>query len=159
MNTTNKTAVEEYDIDVVAEGVWNFTEGDEPPDYYKIIEWVKEALTQAQQQGEQNVKNWNYKQHLLAVKEGEHIGENRIRHSRENNAEYYRKQGEQIGVERERERCLKIVNDENYILEEWYSSSLRPNQIDVFKVNQRNIKTRNIITKALQPTEPLVGKE
>ena len=55
--------------------------------------------------------------------------------------------------EEEREKAYKIVINENYILEEWYMSSLRPDTITYYQANQRNMKTRNAITKALTTKE------
>lgn len=49
----------------------------------------------------------------------------------------------------ERERCEKIVMDENYVLEEWYISSLRPDTITHFDANQRNMATRTRIQEAI----------
>ena len=43
----------------------------------------------------------------------------------------------------------KILSDENYKLEEWYSSAERPDTLTHFEANQRNMKTRNEIQARL----------
>jgi len=61
----------------------------------------------------------------------------------------------------ERERVVGILSAENYKLEEWYSSSERPDTLTHFEANQRNMKTRNEIEQLISfPLDkPLPEKE
>ena len=49
----------------------------------------------------------------------------------------------------ERERVRGILSVENYKLEEWYSSSERPDTLTHLEANQRNMKTRNEIEQLI----------
>ena len=63
-------------------------------------------------------------------------------------------------IAEERERVMKILSAENYKLEEWYSSSERPDTLTHFEANQRNMKTRNKIQDLLSSLgKPFIDKE
>jgi len=47
----------------------------------------------------------------------------------------------------------EMVVSEHYKLEEWYSSAERPDTISHYKANQKNIETRNAITKHIEGKE------
>jgi len=51
----------------------------------------------------------------------------------------------QIARESVLEEVREILSNENYKLEEWYSSAERPATLTHFEANQRNMKTRNKI--------------
>ena len=62
-------------------------------------------------------------------------------------------------IAEERERVVGILSDENYKLEEWYSSSERPDTLTHFEANQRNMENRNKIQDLLYPLDkPLTNK-
>ena len=58
-------------------------------------------------------------------------------------------------IAEERERMRGILSAENYKLEEWYSSSERPDTLTHFEANQRNMKTRNEIKDLLSLLDKL----
>jgi len=62
-------------------------------------------------------------------------------------------------IAEERERVVGIVIDENYELEEWYISSLRPDALTPFEANQRNMKTRNKIEQLILSPQDINNKE
>jgi len=59
----------------------------------------------------------------------------------------------------ERARVRGILRDENYKLEEWYSSSERPDTLTHFEANQRNMKTRNEIQDLLASLDNLTANK
>jgi len=63
-------------------------------------------------------------------------------------------------IAEERARMRGILSDENYKLEEWYCSSLRPTTLTHYEANQRNMKTRNEIEQLISfPQDKLTDKE
>jgi len=68
--------------------------------------------------------------------------------------------GRSEAVAKERKRVWGIISAENYKLEEWYSSSERPDTLTHFEANQRNMKTRNKIQDLLSSLgKPFIDKE
>ena len=61
-------------------------------------------------------------------------------------------------IAEERERVRGILSAENYKLEEWYSSSERPDTLTHFEANQRNMKTRNEIQVLLASIDKSLTK-
>lgn len=55
-------------------------------------------------------------------------------------------------------QVAEVVRQENYILEEWYASTERPQAITCFDASQRNIQTRNTILSHISSLkEPLIN--
>lgn len=50
-----------------------------------------------------------------------------------------------LAIKQTEERIVEIIRNENYKLEEWYSSAERPREITHFDANQKNMETRNKI--------------
>lgn len=55
-----------------------------------------------------------------------------------------------LAIKQTEERLVEIIRNENYKLEEWYSSAERPREITHFDANQKNMETRNKILNLIR---------